>query len=232
MKNFVLDVAEKIIDGILAGILISLGGAVFLACAKEGLPTYSRYVGALFFCTALLCICIKGYSLYTGRIGYVLSKHTKEDVSALLLGLLGNFAATAAMGSLIAAVFPEMQATALVLCTGKLGQGYLSALARAVLCGLLVYLAVDIFKTNKTVLGVIFCIPVFILSGYEHSIADMFYFAASGIVSAKSFLYLMVIVAGNSVGALVIPLLKTVGLKRSAAAQTAEPEQEEENKAA
>lgn len=208
--NTFLTIMRRIIDGFLAGMLISLGGAVFLACKGETSLPYAQYIGAFFFSTALLCICMFGFSLYTGRIGYVLSKHKKEDVSVLLLGLLGNTIATAVFGFLLGAVFPAMKGTAEVLCTAKLGQGYGFALARAILCGILVYLAVEIYKSKNSPLGVLLCIPVFILSGYEHSIADMFYFAVYGVPSWNAFGYLMIIVAGNSLGALIIPALQLV----------------------
>ncbi len=203
--KYIQDILKKIIDGFLAGMLISIGGAVFLACYTE-----QKYVGALLFCVALLCICIKGYSLYTGKIGYLPSKHDKESISVLLLGLLGNLAGTVAFGYLIAYVFPQLKETALTLCNGKLDQGLFMGFLRAVMCGILVYLAVDIYRADKSVLGIVFCIPAFILSGYEHSIADMFYFATSGIVSLKAFGYLWMIILGNSVGALIIPLLLLV----------------------
>ena len=73
---------KKIISGVIAGILIALGGGVFLACEN-------RYVGAVLFSVALLCICIKQYALYTGKICYIPEKHGKEQFSVLLLGLLG-----------------------------------------------------------------------------------------------------------------------------------------------
>ncbi len=210
---------RRIIDGFLAGMLISIGGAVFLACYgknADGTPTLSYFVGALLFCTALFCICVKGYALYTGRIGYVLENHKKDDISSLLLGLLGNAIGTIAFGYLLAVTFPNLKETAEALCNGKLDQGYGFALIRATMCGILVYLAVDIFKKDKTPLGILLCIPCFILSGYEHSIADIFYFATSGIASWNAFGYLWMIILGNSVGALIIPALRSIGAPRPA----------------
>ncbi len=212
MKNKLLAILQKIANGFLAGMLISIGGAVFLACyAKnaDGSLAFSYYVGAFLFPIALLCICMKGYSLYTGKIGYVLSAHKKEDISVLLLGLLGNVLGTAAFGYLCGWVFPgTMKAAADVICPAKLEQGYLFGLLRAFLCGILVYLAVDIYKNNRqSVLGVLIGIPVFILSGYEHSIADMFYFAVYGVATWQSFGYICMILIGNSLGALIIPAL-------------------------
>lgn len=217
MKNTVLGVLQKIVNGFLAGTLISIGGAVFLACyAKDGEGyAFSYYVGAFLFPVALLCICMKGYSLYTGKIGYVLSDHKKEDISVLLLGLLGNALATAAFGYLCGWVFPNMKATAETICAAKLEQDFFG-LARAFLCGILVYLAVDIYKNNdRSTLGVLIGIPVFILSGYEHSIADMYYFAVSGYASWQTFGYLAMIVLGNSLGALLIPCLQLIKPKQT-----------------
>lgn len=210
---------KKVVDGIFAGLMISLGGAVFLACYPQ-----QKVVGAVLFCVGLLCVCWKGYSLYTGKIGLVLEKHSKEDISVLFLGLLGNAIATIVAGYLLAYAIPNIKTAAVALCEAKLEQGYLQDFIRAVFCGILIYLAVDIFKTqNKTPLGVLLCIPAFILSGYEHSIADMFYFAASGIASGKTVLFIFLIVLGNSVGGLVIPVISRLSKLDNLFKKSAEP---------
>lgn len=210
--NAALAIAKRIIDGFLAGMLISLGGTVFLACLNPAIP-YTKYVGAFFFSVGLICICMRGYSLYTGKIGLLTEKHSKEDISVLLLCLLGNTIATVAFGYLTGWLFPNIKETAITLCnpeTGKLAQGYLVGLLRAVLCGILVFLSVDIYRNNKSNIGILLCIPAFILSGFEHSIADIFYFATAGIVSGEAFLYLLMIIIGNSIGGLLIPVLQLV----------------------
>ncbi len=236
-------IAGKIADGFLAGMLISLGGAVFLACILPDQP-YAKYVGALLFSMALLVICMRGYALYTGKIGLLYEAHKKEDISLLLLCLLGNVLATAAFGYLIGWVFPNLKETALSLCNGKLGQGFGFGLLRAVLCGVLVYLSIDIYRNNdKKVIGIVFCIPAFILSGYEHSIADMFYFACAGIATWQSFVYILMILIGNSLGGLLIPTLQLIHPKKKgdgvgkkaeavpcAAEKDAETEEAKENK--
>ena len=198
---------KKIINGVMAGIAIALGGGVFLSCD-------SKYVGAVLFAVALLCICIKGYSLYTGKICYIADNPTKETFSVLLLGLLGNLIATVICGALLRYAIPAMGEKALTICTAKLEQTFLSGLIRAAFCGILIYLAVDIFRQHKGIIGILFCIPVFILSGYEHSIADMFYFAASGIVSLEAFGYIWTIILGNTIGGLLLPLLSKIGAKQ------------------
>ena len=197
---------KKLINGIFAGILISIGGTVFLSCDN-------RYVGAVLFAVALLCICILGFSLYTGRICYIADKPDREKFSVLLLGLLGNLIATVGCGYAIRYAIPAAADTALASCTAKLTQTFPSTLIRAIFCGILIYLAVEIYKKKNDVVGILFCIPVFILSGYEHSIADMFYFAASGIVSLRAFGFIWTVILGNSIGGLLIPVLSKIGKK-------------------
>ena len=77
------------------------------------------------------------------------------------------------------------------------------------------YLAVSVWRDRQTPVGILFCIPVFILSGFEHSIADMFYFAASGIVSARAFVFLWIVILGNALGAMLLPALDLLGKGRA-----------------
>lgn len=191
---------KKTVNGISAGVLIAVGGSVFLACDN-------KYVGAVLFSVALLCICFKGYSLFTGKIGYIPQKHGKEEVSVLLLGLLGNAIATIVFGYLIAYAIPNLGEKALTICSAKLEQEFFQTFIRAFFCGVLMYLAVSIYRDKNTALGILFGIPVFILSGFEHSIADIFYFAASGIVSLKAFGFLMTVVLGNAVGSMLLSVM-------------------------
>lgn len=190
---------RRILNGINAGILISIGGSVFLACDN-------KYVGAVMFSVALLCICYKGYSLFTGKVGYLPEKHGKEEFSVLLLGLLGNVIGTSALGAAIAFMNPALRETALTMCNTKLTFSVWQVLIKGIMCGILMYLAVSIYRDKKTPLGIIFCIPVFILSGFEHSIADMFYFAAAGIVSLEAFGFIWTVIAGNAIGAILLCL--------------------------
>ena len=70
------------------------------------------------------------------------------------------------------------------------------------------YLAVEIYKSKQTPVGILFCVPVFILAGFEHSIADLFYFFTARIVNGEMAWFLLLVVVGNSVGGMLIPWLK------------------------
>lgn len=201
--------SRRFFQGVSAGLLIAIGGCVFLACDN-------RYVGACLFSVALLCICCKGYSLFTGKVGYLAEDHSREAVSVLLLGLLGNTVATCLLGFLVRQAMPHLGEAAFVICSAKLEQSVGSTLFRAVLCGVLMYLAVSVYREKGTHAAIFFCVPVFILSGFEHSIANLFYFAASGIVSLRAFGYLWTVLLGNALGGVLLPLLDKPGKKEAA----------------
>ena len=198
-------IINQICQGIAAGLLITIGCCVYLACNEI------KWVGAILFSVALLTICYKGYSLYTGRIGFVLSNANKDYFSALLLGLLGNVIATAVVGIAVQYAIPDLNTVAFAMCSSKLEQAWWQTLIRGVMCGVLIYVAVAVYKEKKSIVGILFAIPVFILSGFEHSIADMGYFAIAGIYSAKAFGFIWLVILGNSIGALILPLLALAG---------------------
>ena len=195
---------KLIIDGIKAGIMIAIGGSVFLSCEN-------RYIGAILFSVALLCICLKGYSLFTGKVGYLPENHSKEAVKILLCGLLGNIVSTILLGYAVSFANPALGEAAKVICEAKLSQEALQTFVRAFFCGVLMYMAVSTYREKGTLAGIFFCVPVFILSGFEHSIANMFYFGASGIINMDSIIYLAVVIAGNSIGGMAMPILNILG---------------------
>ena len=191
--------------GLCAGVLISIGGTVFLSCDN-------KYVGAVLFSVALVCICLKGYYLFTGKIGYMTESHKRSDILNLITGLFGNALACILCALLIKITIPAVSVSAEVLCRGKLeNQTVIATFIRAVFCGVLMYLAVSIFRDAKTPIGILFCVPVFIISGFEHSIADIFYFSVSSEFLSRSVLFIITVIFGNSVGGVLLPLISPLG---------------------
>ena len=202
--------------GVIAGLCIGLGGSVFLACCND-YQGYGKIVGAVMFAVALLCICFRGYALFTGKVGFLVVSHKKADFSGVLLSLLGNLIGTVVSGYAIRFALPALGEKALAICEGKLTQTIPETLIRAIFCGILMYLAVVIYRENKSIAGIFFCVPVFILAGFEHSIANMFYFAASGIVSLDAFAYLWIVILGNAIGGMLIPALSLLTKEKNTA---------------
>ena len=85
---------QDTIKGILAGLCISIGGSVFLSCE-------SKVVGAIFFCVALLAICMYGFALFTGKVVFLAVNHTKKDFLGVLASLIGNFIGCVIFGLMI-----------------------------------------------------------------------------------------------------------------------------------
>ena len=192
---------SSLIDGVLAGAMVSIGGTVLLSCDN-------KVVGAVLFCIALLSICWFGFNLYTGKVGFLLADHSRANLSLTFTDLLGNALGTLLFGLLIAAALPQLREAALAACGKRLTQLPWQTLLRGFFCGMLMYTAVWSFRERKTPLGILFCIPVFVLSGFEHSIADMFYFALAGLCRLQSLWFLLLVVLGNSLGGLFIPFLQ------------------------
>lgn len=201
---------KRFASGIAAGVLIGIGGWVYLAVSSlETGYSFSRVAAAVLFTVALLCICYKGYSLFTGKVGFLLREHTKGDAAALFLGLAGNFAGAVCVGFLYT-LSQKSASYAAEFAQNKLNIGPGSVLIRAFFCGILMYLAVSIFRDKKTPVGILFGIPVFILAGFEHSIADMFYlsagFASTFSYVSRALVFLALVLIGNAAGALFIAL--------------------------
>lgn len=209
-----MKILQKIVNGVMAGIMIAIGGSVFLACYGDG-SVLNRAIGAFFFSIALLCICYKGYSLYTGKIGFIPEKHDGDAFAVLLLGLLGNLIATVSLGLAVRYAIPNVSAVAEAICASKLTQSFGQTLIRGIFCGVLMYLAVNIYRDKNTVVGILFCVPVFILAGFEHSIANMFYFAAAGSFTLDTLIYILVVVLGNTIGGMLMPLLAMIKPKQA-----------------
>lgn len=188
-----------------AGITIGIGGAVYLTLEN-------RVIGAVLFGVGLYTIVLNGLFLYTGKAGYLISaKDKKAYILQLIFTWLGNFAGTALAAAAISATrIRNLRRTAEVICKTKLADTPHSILILAVFCGILMYVAVDGFREKGNPLILFFCVTVFILCGFEHCIANMFYFSLAGAWSLRAVIYLLLMTLGNSVGGILLPLVKKV----------------------
>lgn len=179
--------------GVPAGIFIAIGAAAYLSVD-------SKVLGAALFAFGLLTVILQKYSLFTGKIGYV-SKIA--DVPSLAFMLFKNIAGAAAVGILSSMA---VSANAAELVKTKLSKPLPDVFVAAVFCGILIYAAVELFSKEKHPLLVIMPIMIFILCGFEHCIANAFYFAAAGVFSLRALLFMLVCIAGNTVGSIAVHL--------------------------
>ena len=202
------------LKAILAGFCIGLGGVVFL-----GLMPTSKPLGAFLFAIGLFTICTHGFNLFTGKACYILD-NKPSYLGTLVVIWVGNLIGAFCMAALmhctrVSGAYTEAAQT---LVAAKNGDSLGSLFVLGMLCNVLIYIAVDGYKSNPHEIGkyiaLIFGVAVFILAGTEHSVADMFYYAAAGeLFTGNAILRLVIISLGNVVGGLILPGIKLLAKK-------------------
>lgn len=202
-----MKIINMFIQSVMAGLCIAIGGTVYLSVNDP-------IVGALFFSVGLFAVVTNDFYLFTGKVGYIL-----ENKPIYLLRLtviwLGNLAGTAAVGYVLRLTrIGRIAEHAKEIVSVKLDDTLFSVFILAVFCNILMYIAVDGFKQNchelGKYIGIILAIEVFILCGFEHSVANMFYFSIANVWSSRTFIYLITATAGNMLGGILIPLSRTL----------------------
>jgi len=200
MKNSTLSaIRNAFVLAVAAGIFIGIGGTVLLSLED-------RVIGSVLFSVALLSICMLGLYLFTGKVGYLVASHTKNDILSVIAGLFGNAAGCFIAATGVRICRPGLIEKAQTLTAPKLEQSWYYALVAGIFCGILMYTAVQIYRDKSSSAGIFFCVPVFILAGFEHSIADMFYFFCAGTYSMKMIAFLIPVIIGNAIGGWLMPL--------------------------
>ena len=193
LKDFILS--------ILAGISISLGCLIYLLSSNV-------VIGAMFFTVGLFLVLTRGYNLFTGKVAYLTDNSYKYSISLILMWI-GNL-----IGTLIVSIFtrfsslyPKIIEKAETIIKAKTSQTFLSAFLLAFLCGIIIFLAVENFKNNKHEIGkytgLFVLIPLFIICGFEHCVADMYYFSLTNDLIKEKIIFLIIITVGNSIGSIV-----------------------------
>ena len=192
----------------LAGIMIAIGGTVFLSIEN-------KVIGASLFSIGLFGVLIYNLNLYTGKIGYLITNFNLKYIKELIITLIGNFIGACSVGFILryTRIYDKIYEKSLILANTKLNDNILSIFILSIFCGLLMYYAVNGFKKQTDFgkyLVVYLGVAVFILCGFEHCIANMYYFSVVDIWSLKTLGYTGIMVLGNSLGSFIIPLCNLV----------------------
>jgi len=224
---------ELFIFGVLAGIYIAFGANAATAVLSGGTmdPGMARFLSGSVFSVGLMLVLILGSELFTGNIlmtiGFIYRRYSLIKVLRnWLVVYFGNFLGAVIIASLVYASgllvrdgsVTSMGAAAIAIADRKLELGFTEAVYRGILCNMLVCLAVIMSISSKTIMGKIFGIyfPImtFVASGYEHSVANMFFLPA-GLMAGGEFISgfptifnnLVPVTIGNIIGGLLIVLL-------------------------
>lgn len=200
-----MDWFKWFVRAILAGMCIAVGGIVLIQVRgtfPSGDPL-GKVFGACFFSLGLFAVLTYGFNLYTGKVGYIL-QNDRYFLLEVLVTIIGNFVGCLIMGYFFQ--FPLAEAiTQIKIDAFYADGGVLDLIVNSVMCGVLMYIAVDVHKSKGSYLGVFICIPVFILAGFEHSIANMYYFSSAMMWNVDTFLLTLTVLFGNMIGCCLIP---------------------------
>ena len=196
-----MNMAETLKKAIAAGFMIGIGAVIYISCEN-------KIAGALLFTVGLFAVCAFGMNLFTGKIGYIISNKIKPNCIVIWIG---NFLGAITGMALVRIAKPSLHTAAREMMSAKLQQSYIGIPILAFFCGVLMYLAVENYRANPhgfgKVAGLFLCVSVFILCGFEHSIADMCYavLAVESIEEALRYLFFLVVVSVfNGAGALAV----------------------------
>ena len=186
-------------SSIFAGIAIGTAGFGFLASGVQA-ETYGPLVGAVLFCFGLLTVVGYRLKLYTGTAGFI----KKNEVGTLFLILLGNIIGCLC-AALLARVSPmAIQESAQKILELRLRTGALKCGLLGIGCGFIMTTAVQ-FARQKSFMPLLFGVPLFIVCGFTHCVADAFYYLCVPLAFWKAnFLAIIAvyvcIVLGNLIG--------------------------------
>lgn len=214
----------------LSGLCICFGASVYLICQAYSMAL--KVVGSFMFGIGLFTIIHAHLWLYTGKAGYILDNKPKYFID-LIVCFIGN-----ALGCFVLAMLlkqtrigDSLIESATPLVDAKMADTWYSILILAMMCGVMIYLAVEGHKKCEYPLGkvlfVFMPVSLFILCSFEHVVANVVYFTYAGEFGAKVVLYFLIMFIGNALGAVAFDgLLKLVSFLK----KEEEPKMVEENK--
>lgn len=194
---------RQFFSAILAGMMIGVGGTVFLV-------QQNMVVGSFLFGIGLFTVAVLQLQLYTGKIGY-LPFEKPAYLLELLITWAGNLVGTYLMGTILryTRIYTAIAERANGIVALKLEDNYVSLFILGIFCGILMFLAIDTFRRQDgsatKMIALFLPVMVFILAGFEHVVANMFYFSLTNAWNTKCWIATAVVTLGNSVGGMLIP---------------------------
>lgn len=197
-----LDILSMFGLATLAGAFVSMG-AVFSITVSTGAASLpygvARLLAGMSFCLGLILVIVAGAELFTGNNLIIMAWASGRVSTRMLLRnwvivYIGNL-----VGSLITAVitilakYPYNADTnigqvALRIAENKCTLGFVQAVALGMLCNALVCIAVWLTMGGRSatdkILAILFPITAFVASGFEHSVANMYFIPLALLIKA------------------------------------------------
>ena len=215
--------------GVLAGAFIGLGALMFTLVASDASLGFaaSRLLGGLVFSLGLILVSVAGAELFTGNNLLAMAWASRRLSTGELLrnwavALAANAAGAAGLAWLAWAAGQgalnqgAVGQAVIRIANAKLAMPLAEAFWRGVLCNLLVCMAVWMALGGRSltdkVLAIVFPVTAFVAAGFEHSIANLYFFPFALLLGAPLDLLsmlanLLAVIAGNIVGGSVLVAL-------------------------
>lgn len=235
LVDFLLTVAEEkgkkecfklAILGLFAGALIALGGVANIVSSSTLLksdPGAAKVLGASVFPVGLILVVTLGTELFTGNVlmgvGFVNKNiNLKSLLRNWIIVYIFNYVGSVIIAYITAktgAFNPDSQAFVDAMAHGKIEASAYVLFLKGILCNVLVCSAVILAYMSRDTIGKLvgawLPIMLFVLIGYDHSVANMFYLNVAKmfnptITYAGIFYNLFYVTLGNIVGGLFIGL--------------------------
>ena len=210
-----MPVSKMLVLSILAGMFIALAGVgATIASATIASPSLAKLIGAAVFPVGLAMVLLAGSELFTGNNLIIIPVLQKEVTLRAMFRnwcfvYIGNFIGSILVAALTVysgtfSVFGNAAAVSVInTAVAKVSLSFSDALLRGILCNFLVCVAVWISFAAKDVVGKVaglfLPIMLFVLCGYEHSVANM-YFIPAGLFASGNITYLAAYTSGAGAG--------------------------------
>lgn len=199
---------RKFYSAVMAGVMTGLGGAAFLG-------TEIREVGSFLFSIGMFASLAMGLPLYIGRCAPAILD-TPRKYNTLPLMLLGNL-----VGAILCGLVYGLAVTSRApdLLSARMTQSFFSTLARGLFCGMIIYAGAYSWKhmeTSKPV-GTLLAVTAFVVSSFENSIADAFYFSAAYFQTGQFVIGVLPFMAAAILGNTIGPVLLYLAIPKQSA---------------
>ncbi len=181
-----------LIGAAMAGAYIGFGDVLMFTAGAHADPAWSHLVMGVVFSSALTIVVFAGSELFTGTAMYmplaVLTRRAGigDMIAVWCAAWVGNLVGAVILAGLIylaggGVMLGDGSAAFFTIVSGKMSAGSLALLARGILCNWLVCLA--IWMAGRTdnaaakIMLIFWPITIFVASGFEHSVANMFTFS-------------------------------------------------------
>lgn len=186
-----------ILKSFLAGMMIGIGGLAYIVTGNPWV-----------FPIGLLVVCAFDFSLFTGKICYL-----EYSPAAFLMMWFFNLIGAIIFGLLCRVAKPNLIERAAEISENKLLESVPQIAILAFFCNVMIFLAVEFWRKRKVYdyamfsigdtggfMGLIFSTAVFVICGFEHCVANAFYFSFAGVNPITALCFLLVNTCFNAIG--------------------------------